>query len=245
MVRRGVTALRAAPDDDAELVDQAEYGERLTLLGAREGWSWVQGRDQYCGWVASAHLEPLAAARGRLVVAVLLAPVHQGPDHAAPGAERLPAGSPVRVQEEQGHWLRIAERAWIHRRDTVDLADLPRRAPTPADLIATAEAFLGVPYLWGGTTAAGIDCSGLAPQVYRLNGVALPRNADQQALAGDGASESRSGDLMFFGADRISHVALSLGGEDFLHAPGGGVVERAQIGAGGRSHRFARRILAE
>ncbi len=83
----------------------------------------------------------------------------------------------------------------------------------------------------GGTSVAGIDCSGLTQQVYRLNGVGLPRDADQQALAGRRADERRPGDLLFFGSPHVTHVALSLGGDDFIHAPmTGRVVERSRLG---------------
>lgn len=74
----------------------------------------------------------------------------------------------------------------------------------------------------GGTSATGLDCSGLIQQVYRLNGVALPRDADQQALAGRAVTSPEAGDLLFFGKDRVTHVALATGPETFIHAPRSG-----------------------
>lgn len=100
------------------------------------------------------------------------------------------------------------------------------------DLIATARAFLGTPYLWGGTSGHGIDCSGFVQQVYRLNGVGLDRDADQQALEGRAVDTPIAGDLLFFGSPAVTHVAMSLGGDDFIHAPRrGGFVEEGKIGA--------------
>ena len=100
------------------------------------------------------------------------------------------------------------------------------------DLIATARAFLGTPYLWGGTSGHGIDCSGFVQQVYRLNGVGLGRDADQQALEGRAANTPNAGDLLFFGSPTVTHVAMSLGGDDFIHAPmRSGFVEERKIGA--------------
>jgi cell wall-associated NlpC family hydrolase len=105
------------------------------------------------------------------------------------------------------------------------------RSATPAALEATARQFLGVPYLWGGTSAKGFDCSGYAKTIYWLNGVDLPRDADQQAEAGqpvslDGGFDAlRKGDLLFFVSapgrqGPITHVAFYLGGGEYLHASG-------------------------
>ncbi|HUF89013.1 MAG TPA: C40 family peptidase, partial [Gemmatimonadota bacterium] len=116
--------------------------------------------------------------------------------------------------------------------------------PTAEDLIATAEAFLGVPYLWGGTTALGMDCSGYVQQVYRLNGIRLARDADQQAMEGRPVEEARAGDLLFFGDARVTHVGLSTGDGMFFHAPqGGAFVERGTQGA--RKLRGIRRYLPD
>src|SRR5207237_9015842 len=126
--------------------------------------------------------------------------------------------------------------------DLVDVRQLPHRYPTADDYLGTAESFIGVPYLWGGTTALGLACSGFVQQVYRLNGVALPRDADQQAMLGRKVEEARAGDLMFFGADSVTHVALAASATEFIHAPEGRVVEHGRLG-GDRTLRGIRRYL--
>jgi len=129
--------------------------------------------------------------------------------------------------------------------DLVDVRQLPHRYPTANDYLETAESFIGVPYLWGGTTALGLDCSGFVQQVYRLNGVALPRDADQQAMLGRMVEEARAGDLMFFGADSVTHVALATSATEFVHAPmKGGVVEHSRLGPD-RKLRVIRRYLPD
>ena len=106
-----------------------------------------------------------------------------------------------------------------------------------ANLVATARDYLGVPYLWGGTTAKGFDCSGLAMAVYRLNGLELPRASRDQYEAGQPVAQDklRPGDLVFFATaskGEVSHVGIYIGGDLFIHAPG-------------RGHRITRDRLAD
>jgi cell wall-associated NlpC family hydrolase len=112
---------------------------------------------------------------------------------------------------------------------------LARAKDSPENIVATARTFFGVPYLWGGTSAKGFDCSGFASTVYWLNGTLLPRDAGQQWDVGEAVDTSngfaniRPGDLVFFGDGEtsggrasIDHVGISLGGGTFIHAPSSG-----------------------
>lgn len=95
------------------------------------------------------------------------------------------------------------------------------------NLVETARSFLGVPYLWGGSTEQGFDCSGLAMAVYQLNGLRLPRSSTAQFEAGRAVAsrELQPGDLVFFsmtGNGRVSHVGIYVGEGAFIHAPGSG-----------------------
>jgi cell wall-associated NlpC family hydrolase len=107
-----------------------------------------------------------------------------------------------------------------------------------ADLVETAQSYLGVPYLWGGTSAQGFDCSGLTMSVYRLNGLQLPRSSRDQFEAGTPVTvdELREGDLLFFatgGAGRVSHVGMYVGDGTFIHAPSRGKsICKAQLSEG-------------
>ena len=245
LVRAPVADLRASPRDDAELVDQLHFHEMARVLGSRDGWHYVQAQDHYFGWIHDGlvHVMP-GSGVGRLVGTVL-APIRRAPDGAAETVGHLPAGTPLSTEQSDppdGPWVWTivcdrrepegAVRGYVSLEDAAELAALPHRPPEPADLIATARAFLGTPYLWGGTSGLGIDCSGLVQQVYRLNGVGLDRDADQQALEGRPVDTPSAGDLLFFGSPAVTHVAMSLGGDDFIHAPmRGGFVEERAMGA--------------
>jgi hypothetical protein len=245
LVNRGFADLHADPDPGSERVDQAHYGERFTLLGRDEEWFFAQGPDHFFGWIWAEHLDEVAPPERR-IVSVVAADVRSAPTDAAPVIDRLPVASPLAIQERQGDWLRVSSDGWTLFRDTVDVSQLPNRFPRPGDIIRTAECFLGVPYLWGGTTVEGLDCSGLSQLVYRLNGVALDRDADQQAMEGRPVgTTARAGDLLFFGDEGVTHVAIATAEREFLHAPKpGGVVERTTLGPE-RVLRSVRRFLPE
>lgn len=243
LTRRAIADLHAQPDASSELVDRSHHGERLTILGERPGWLWVQGEDHYFGWIARGDTTPEPAVPNGSLVAVVAAEVRARPGGDADGTY-LPAGVPVTVGRREREWVGC-DAGWVRAADLVEAGLVPRRTPTADDLIATALPFLGTPYLWGGTSGLGIDCSGLVQQVYRLNGVGLDRDADQQALEGRPVDTPAPGDLLFFGAPRVTHVALSLGGDEFIHAPmRGGFVERRSIGPD-RTPVAIRRYLAD
>jgi cell wall-associated NlpC family hydrolase len=265
VVRRGALDLRAQPRSDSELVDQAHWGEHVRVLAAQGDWRYVQGEDLYFGWCPRADLYQFTKYGRNVVVAVAQAPVRERPASAAPVVAELPcgavlpetrlsapAGGLVPARPHQPAWLEVViagdrgERTgFVSGEHVAALVDLPHRYPTPEDVLATAQAFLGVPYLWGGTTLKGMDCSGFVQQVYRLNGVGLPRDADQQSMLGRLVEEARLGDLFFFGADSVTHVAFATSATEFIHAPmKGGNVERGQLG-GDRVLRATRRYLPE
>jgi gamma-D-glutamyl-L-lysine dipeptidyl-peptidase len=249
LITVGVADIRGEPADDAELVDQAHLTETVTVLGEWSDWRYVQGPDHYFGWMRADHIFEVPGPSNRSVVAVLLADVHESPSRASAVIERLPAGTrPPQIFKAEApdvagappEWAEVPLRGDRTRAprsgflavvDTTRDGEVESRCPTAADYLKTAEAFVGVPYLWGGTTALGMDCSGFVQQVYRLNGVALPRDADQQAMLGRKVDEARAGDLLFFGADLVTHVALATSRAEFIHAPErGGFVEKGALG---------------
>jgi cell wall-associated NlpC family hydrolase len=260
LVTVGIANVRAESEDGSELVDQAHLTEMVTVLGERNDWRYVQGPDQYFGWIRADQIFEVPGSDNRAgIVAVLLADVHERESRVSPVIERLPAGTrPPQIFKAEAldgtnahpEWSQVPLRGDRPRFGFLAVADTTRRGevasryPTADDYLKTAESFIGVPYLWGGTTALGLDCSGFVQQVYRLNGVALPRDADQQAVLGRKVEEARAGDLMFFGADSVTHVALATSATEFIHAPERRVVERGRLG-GDRKVRGVRRYIPD
>ncbi len=125
-------------------------------------------------------------------------------------------------------WLPAAQLS-----STTVVVTAPVKLPvTGADIVRTARGFLGVPYLWGGVSAYGFDCSGLAWALYRAHGIEIPRDADAQAAAGRpvALAGERSGDLLFYGRPQVDHVGVYAGGGRMIESPySGSAVRLTQV----------------
>jgi cell wall-associated NlpC family hydrolase len=240
VVVAAVENLYAAADDSVEVVSQATLGQVVEVVEASGAFARVRTPDRYEGWLPrSALLEyadpaaPRYARAGRVVeVTSLMANVYREPDVTA---ARPKAVAPLATRLEvagdgpSARWLAVrlpaGDTGYIQSGDVrpVDPAT-PRTRGTTEDVVATARRFLGVPYLWGGMTAHGIDCSGFVSRVYHANGVDLPRDADLQFQDPNAAAVERGalvpGDLVFFGdeAKGVTHVGIYLGDGRFIDA---------------------------
>ena len=212
-VRDGSAPLRREPAPDAPLDTEALRGERVTVYETTdEGWCWAQlERDAYVGWLpADALAEPGAPATH--TVRALRTLAYPGPSITLPPVAAFSLGCRLVVTRTEGP-LAATPSGWVPARH---LAPLDARE---ADFVAVAERFLGVPYVWGGKTSLGIDCSGLVQVALDAAGLACPRDSDMQeralgeAVAADAAG-LRRGDLVFW----KGHVAIARDADTFLHA---------------------------
>jgi cell wall-associated NlpC family hydrolase len=210
------TPLRAAPEPDAPLLTEALKGERVAIYDTNaEGWAWGQlAADGYVGWLPANALAP-AGAPPTHKVAALRTFVFPAPSIKLPPLEALPLGARLAIVRVEDHMAVTRSGAFV---PSPHLAPLDVDEP---DFVAVAGRFLGVPYLWGGKTALGLDCSGLVQVALTAAGISCPRDSDMQEQAlgvptGTSAdfADVQRGDLIFW----KGHVAIVRDGANLLHA---------------------------
>jgi hypothetical protein len=208
VVRSPVAPLFDEPRISSVQISQLLAGHPVELLEEREGWWCVRGRDHYEGWMHRGYLydDGNGTPQTRLSLGCV---VMRGDTRRA-----LPLGA------------YLAHDDHLVSGETIDVADRAHHFPRDASAVTrTARRYFeGTSYLWGGVTPWGADCSGLVQSTFALHGVQLPRDAWQQASAGEPGDDdplaAREGDLLFFSdrADRhITHVAISLGQSAIVH----------------------------
>lgn len=163
-----------------------------------------------------------------------VAPVRAAPDAGSEQVTQALRGEPLEVAERAGEWVRVRTAygypGWVEAAAlTGEPADGWLPPPREGDPVTEARAFLGVPYLWGGMTEAGIDCSGLVHMAWRRLGRLVPRDAADQEAAGTAVAGPSHGDLATYGSDRATHIAFWLQDGRILHASASrGVVEEPE-----------------
>jgi cell wall-associated NlpC family hydrolase len=206
--------LRPEPRPDAPLSTEALSGERVTIYDSNaEGWAWGQlESDRYVGWLPRGALaEPGPPPTHKVAAPRTLA--FPGPSIKLPPLQSLPLGARLAVVRAHGRFAVTQSGAYV---PDVHLTPIGAYA---ADFVAAAERFLGVPYLWGGKTTFGLDCSGLVQVALGACGIACPRDSDMQEAALGRAvsadpSDLRRGDLIFW----KGHVAIVRDRASLLHA---------------------------
>lgn len=244
---QSVVNMREHPDYDKEMGTQILMGTLVKVLehDDREGWYLVESPDGYKAWchdhavkkMDDSSLAEWNSSR-KIIVTVPYTFFLESPDRNAGHVCDGCIGCVALYSGQRGRFycvtLPSGAKAYVPKSDAMLLekweAALPSKEALPESIIKTAKMFLGVPYLWGGTSIKGVDCSGFSQQVFSLNGILLPRNASAQAKVGEpvdisaGLHNLKPGDLLFFGktredgSTRINHVAIYIGGGKIIQS---------------------------
>lgn len=244
VVTKNVVPLRTEPDGSTEQVTQALLGQPVVAEGGQGQWLFVQTWDTYRGWIPMHAVRILEgqssgyASTGPVaVIRELIVDVMEEPRERAGIITKATISAELEVVEAKGQWVELrlpGGRAGFVRSSQAKLVDRDLAQtiwlPQPSRLVETAVRLVGVPYLWGGTSPFGIDCSGFVQLIHRIHNVTLLRDANIQA--GDPRGERvekhnlRTGDLVFFGKGRdpdlkaITHVGMALDSDRFIHSCG-------------------------
>lgn len=244
LIRVPVAAIHRKNAFSSEIVTEAVMGTPVKLLG-KDGWWRIQTPEGYLGWVHSLQVTPLTETayaeyltHRRYVVSLLDGTVYTRPDTRSLIVTELPNGTIVTrtpTQPRNGYaevHLPDGRTGWL---ETRYLKDFDHAQSLTEHLFANPQElrekiadnacrFLGRTYRWAGTSPWGMDCSGLIKVAWLMTGLEGPRDTDEMARLADRLPDDtktfRKGDLLFFGTDGISHVAMSLGGTRFIHSLG-------------------------
>ena len=239
LVNVSVGNLRSSPSHRSELVDQVLMGMVVKLLKRKSYWYLVQTPSGYLGWTTRGTLEQLSDSElrewgeaERSVLNINYAQVFSEKSEKSQVISDLVLGSVVLQKDTHGIWTNIGlpdgregfvKSKNLSRYQHTDNLMMPDRNR----IIALAKTMMGIPYLWGGHSTKGFDCSGFTSTVFRTEGLQLPRDASMQVHLGEEVIPDSNytnilpGDLIFFGsAKRITHVGICMGGSYFIHASG-------------------------
>lgn len=237
--------LRSEPKHSAELVTQGTLGMPVTIYKKQGSWYLIQTPDKYIAWVDSGGVVAMDSSRytswiksNKLIYTKTFGSSYAKRDVSGQVVSDLVAGNVLKLIGEQDDFYQVEfpdqRVAHIAKSEAMPYQDwLSSLSQTKQSLVATSKTLMGLPYLWGGTSPKGVDCSGFTKTVFFLNGLIIPRDASQQIHQGilvdqdKDFSKLQPGDLLFFGKkatdtskERIVHVGMWIGNKEFIHSAG-------------------------
>lgn len=253
LVRLSVANHRQEPAHSAEMVTQSLLGTPVELLKQERGYYLVRSPDRYISWISGEEVTPvtvLELGRWRNARRAVFIPEYghsfSKPSREAARVSDLVSGNILEVLGKEKKFTKVkypdGRVAWVPEKELMAFEKWASRPlPSAEEILKTAQRFVGVPYLWGGTSVKGMDCSGFTRTSYFLNGVLLSRDASQQALYGEKIdihqndtlsidkclANLKPGDLLFFASGRarsldarVTHTAIYIGDGEFIQAAG-------------------------
>ena len=240
-VNVSVVNMRSQPKEPAELASQALLGTSLKIFDKDRYWYQVQTPDNYIGWVEGTTIDRITKeeldsyqAKTKLIFSKPYGFSYTKPDENAQTVSDLTWGDLLVVKDTLKDFYEVIypdnRKAFIAKNEAIPYQKWKQSVmPTEQNLVNTATRMMGLPYLWGGTSWKGVDCSGFTRMIYQNNGILLPRDASQQVFVGEEVAfeQLKAGDLLFFGekattekSEKVVHVGMWIGNNQFIHSSG-------------------------
>jgi hypothetical protein len=243
VVNQSVINLKAKPTFTSEMSSQALMGTQVRILNSVSGWLYLITPEGYKAWTTDESIKIMSAKEykswqtaPKLIVTTYFSVLLSQPTESADIVSDVVLGNILRYEGVSGIYYKVflpdGRKAFLRKYNANPLNQwLASRRPSGANIISVAKHFMGFPYLWGGTSVKGMDCSGFTKTCFFMNGVILRRDASQQAQFGESIdisgdfSKLQPADLLFFGTVKnnkkhIIHVAIYIGNGEFIHSSG-------------------------
>ena len=245
LVTISVANLRSQPKHSAELATQATLGTPVKILKKDGSFTLIQTPDHYLSWVDNGGVQPITEAEleqwkndPKMIYTSINGSSYSEPNAASQVVSDIVAGGILQILGEEKGFYKVSypdQRIAFINKNEADLYDswISKVDPSQENLVATSKKLMGLPYLWGGTSTKGVDCSGFTKTIYFLNGIVLPRDASQQIHTGEQIDDKLNfedllpGDLLFFGTkatdsskERVVHVGMWIGNNEFINSAG-------------------------
>ncbi len=245
IVNNSVANLRSEPSHPAQLVTQATLGMPVKVLKKEGSWYYIQTPDDYLSWVDYGGVHQMSKeeykkwkSADKIIYLETNGYAYEEPNREATKVSDLVSGSILRTIGTSGNYYEVrypdGRTGFVSRTEARSFDDWKTSVKASEnDLVEQAKSMKGSPYLWGGTSSKGMDCSGFTKTIYFMNGWIIPRDASQQIHAGELVDSTsnfenlRPGDLLFFGQEateerdrRVVHVGMWIGNDQFIHSAG-------------------------
>jgi gamma-D-glutamyl-L-lysine dipeptidyl-peptidase len=228
-VATNLTGLYEKPTFGMPLSSELCFGTELEILSEEGNWVFTRQNDGYLGWAYKPYLTQVSIPEATHLIISPSVELLTMPHENSEIFSRVLSGTAVTVDDVRGEWSLISanKKGWVPTVALRAIRNIPQAVEEKRKtILEDAAHMMGVPYLWGGVSGNGIDCSGYARLLHRWVGVEIPRDADMQSEASKRVTEPfEVGDLLFFGegdSDRdVTHVGISLGGWRMIHSSRG------------------------